>query len=139
MLARGNLRGELAPANVRELAVAEELLKEAKGWALGDRNYWSSELTGRLKEKGLHLLAPYKSAKREGKKGWPRWLVNKRRRIETVISQLVGRYRAKRVWARDTWHLMSRWLRKVLSHTLAFYLCQRTGLSPLRFSELLTD
>jgi hypothetical protein len=34
---------------------------------------------------------------------------------------------------------MSRWLRKVLSHTLAFYLCQRTGLSPLRFSELLTD
>ena len=129
----------LAPANVHELAVAEELLKEAKGWALGDRNYWSPELTERLKEKGLHLLAPCKSAKREGKKGWPRWLVNKRRRIETVISQLVGRNRAKRVWARDTWHLMSRWLRKVLSHTLAFYLCQRTGLSPLRFSELLTD
>jgi hypothetical protein len=37
------------------------------------------------------------------------------------------------------WHLMSRWLRKVLSHTLPFYLCQQTGLSPLRFSELLTD
>jgi len=34
---------------------------------------------------------------------------------------------------------MSRWLRKVLSHTLTFYLCQQAGLSPLRFSELLID
>ena len=84
-------------------------------------------------------MAPYKSTKRGGKQKWPRWLVNKRRRIETVFSQLVGRYRAKRVWARDKWHLMSRWLRKVLSHTLTFYLCQQAGLSPLRFSELLID
>jgi hypothetical protein len=31
---------------------------------------------------------------------WPSWLVRKRRRIETVISQITERYRAKRVWAR---------------------------------------
>jgi hypothetical protein len=30
-------------------------------------------------------------------------------------------------------------LRKVLSHTVAVYFCQQAGLSPLRFSELLTD
>ena len=61
-----------------------------------------------------------------------------RRRIETVASQLVERYRIKRVWARDLWHLTSRFLRKVLSHTVAVLLCQRAGLSPLRFSELVT-
>jgi hypothetical protein len=130
---------DLAPANVHDLRLAEELLQEAQeGWVLGDRNYWSPELTKRLADEGLSLLAPYKSKKREGKR-WPSWLVRKRRRIETVISQITERYRAKRVWARDRWHLTSRWLRKVLSHTMAVYFCQQVGLSPLRFAQLLTD
>jgi len=55
-----------------------------------------------------------------------------------VFSQLVERYNAKKRWARDRWHLTSRWLRKVLSHTVAVYFCQRVGLSPLSFAELLT-
>jgi Transposase DDE domain len=109
-----------------------------RAWVLGDRNYWSPELAERLSEEGLSLLAPYKSKKREGKR-WPKWLVRKRRRIETVISQMTERYRAKRVWARDRWHLTSRWLRKVLSHTMAVYFCQQVGISPLRFAKLLTD
>ncbi len=129
---------ELAPANAHDLRLAEELLEEAKGWALGDRNYWSLDLTERLGDEGLHLLAPYKSKKKE-KQRWPRWLTQKRRRIETVISQLVERYNAKKVWARDRWHLTSRFLRKVLSHTIAVHFCQQVGLSPLRFAELLTD
>lgn len=129
---------ELAPANAHDLLVAEELLEDAKGWTLGDRNYWSPNLAERLGDEGLCLLAPYKSKKRE-KKPWPRWLVQKRRRIETVFSQLAERYQTKKVWAKDRWHLTSRLLRKVLSHTVAVYFCQQTGLSPLRFSELLTD
>jgi hypothetical protein len=88
--------------------------------------------------KYLRLLAPYKSKKKE-KKPWPRWLVQKRRRIETVISQMAERYQAKNVWARDHWHLTSCFLRKVLSHTMAVFLCQEADLSPLRFAELLTD
>ncbi|HET7273300.1 MAG TPA: hypothetical protein VFI90_19690 [Rubrobacter sp.] len=105
---------------------------------MGDRNYWSPDFTERLEEEGLSLLAPYKSKKKEGRR-WPSWLVRKRRRIETVISQMAERYRAKRVWARDRWHLTSRWLRKVLSHTMAVCFCQQIGLSPIRFSQLLTD
>lgn len=84
------------------------------------------------------MLAPYKSKKGE-KKPWPRWLVQKRRRIETVISQLAERYNAKKVWARDRWHLTSRWLRKVLSHTATVYFAEQLGLPPLRFADLLTD
>src|SRR5215207_1145367 len=130
---------DLAPANVHDLRLAEELLREAQeGWVLGERNYWSPEFAERHGEEGLSLLAPYKSKKREGRP-WPSWLVQKRRRIEAVISQITERYRAKRVWARDRWHLTSRWLRKVLSHTMAVYFCQQVGLSPLRFAQLLTD
>lgn len=131
---------DLAPANAHDLHLAEELLllEEAKGWVLADKNYWSPDLTERLGTKGLRLLTPFKSKKKE-KKPWPRWLVQKRRRIVTVISQITERYNAKKVWARDRWHLTSRWLQKVLSHTVAVYFCQQVGLSPLRFAELLTD
>jgi hypothetical protein len=60
----------------------------------------------------------------------------RRRRVETVLGQLIERFRAKRTWARDRWHLTSRWLRKVLSHTTAVALCQQHGLSPLHLSQL---
>jgi hypothetical protein len=132
----------LASANIHDLHPAEGLLEgTGRGWVLANRNYWSPELAERLRSGGggPQLLATYKVAKREGDP-WPRWLVHKRRRIKTLIGQLlVGRYRAKKVWARDAWHLRSRFLRKVLSHTPALFLCQRVGLSPLRFSELLTN
>jgi hypothetical protein len=96
-------------------------------------------LAQELKEEGLDLLAPYKSKKKEEKGSWPRSLTQKRRKIETIIGQLVERYKAKKVWAKDRWHLISRWLRKLLSHTFAVYLCQQVDLPPLRFARLVTD
>lgn len=62
-----------------------------------------------------------------------------RRRIETVIGQGVGGYHGQRMWARDVWHLYSRWLRKMLSHTVAVLLCQQQGRSPLQFAHLVVD
>jgi len=131
---------DLAPANVHDLRMAEEILmvEGVEGWALGDRNYWSPLLAERLDEKGVGLLAPYKSKCKEEKR-WPRWLTQKRRRIETVIGQLVERYGARKVWARDRWHLTSRWLRKAVSHTMAVFLCQEADLPLLCFAELLND
>jgi hypothetical protein len=64
-------------------------------------------------------------------------LVQTRRRIETVLGQLAERFHAKRVRARDEWHLVARWLRKLASHTLAVLLCQQAGLAPLAFERLL--
>jgi hypothetical protein len=128
----------LAPANVHDTEAAEELLQGVQGWALGDRNYWKPSLQLALKEQGLALMAPYRSAKRQ-KFHYPHWLVEKRYRIETLFGQLVDRFHAKKVWARDAWHLTSRWLRKILSHLIAVLFCQRLGLSPLRLSELLTN
>ena len=134
----------LTPANVHDLSAAQELLQQqqgvVQGFVLADRNYWSPPQQQAWQEQGLRLLAPYRSKRREPLP-WPRSLVQKRRRIETVIGQLVGRFAAKTVWARDgwhLWHLFSRWLRDVLSHTLCVLLCQQQGLPPLSFARLLT-
>jgi hypothetical protein len=127
----------LAPANLSDTEGAEELLQGVSGYALGDRGYWKPDHYKSLKSQGLFLLAPYKSAKRE-KQPWPRRLTHLRYRIETVFGQLVERYHAKRVWARDLWHLTSRWMRKLLSHVLAVYFCAQKGDSYLRFFQLLS-
>jgi hypothetical protein len=129
---------DLAPANASDLAVAPLLLEQAHGFALGDRGYWSPQLRGELLRHGVALLAPFQTAKYE-KAPWPRWLVQKRRRIETVLAQLVERYHSKRTWARDLWHLSSRWLRKVLSHTMAVLLCQQHGFPSLSFRHLVAS
>ena len=57
---------DLAPANAHDLCLAEELLEDAKGWALGYRNYWSADFMERLGDEGLHLLAPYSPREEKG-------------------------------------------------------------------------
>jgi Transposase DDE domain len=126
----------LAPADAADLALAPELLSGQRGWALGDGAYWSPRLREDLAMQGLALLAPPRGAAAKAG-GWPHWLVQSRRRSETVLSQLTERYHAKRMWARDVWHLAARWLRKLVSHTTGLLLCQRSGLSSLAFAKLI--
>ncbi len=128
----------LAPANEADLAVAPQLLAGLTGWALGDKGYWSPSLRAELAPAGLDLIAPPRG-KSPGANRWPARLVQARRRIETVLGQLTERFHAKRVRARDEWHLTARWLRKLASHTLAVLLCQQAGLAPLAFELLLED
>ena len=130
--------GRLAPANLSDLAVGQELVANLGGWVLADRNYGSPRLAEQLTAQEGWLLAPPRGANRQRQRP-PPWLTGKRRRVETVIGQLTGRYQLKRVWARDAWHLWSRWLRKLLSHTMAVLLCQRAGLGSLRFADLITS
>lgn len=125
----------LTPANVHDTVAAELLLSDCIGWALGDRNYWKPALQDALREQGLFLLTPYKSAKREPF-GFPIQLTHMRYRIETVIGQLVERFHIKKVWARDPWHLTSRWMRKLLSHSIAVLFCCQAQLPPLHLADL---
>ena len=101
----------VTPANVSDTVAAEIMLSDCTGWALGDRNYWKPALQETLRERGLFLLTPFRSVKHEPFR-FPIRLTNMRYRIETVIGQLVDRFHIKKVWARDTWHLTSRWMRK---------------------------
>ena len=97
----------LAPAQVPDTEGAEEVLQGVAGYVLADRNYWKPDLAHRLKTYELYLLAPYKSPKLQ-KQPYPCYLTHMRYRIETIFGQLVQRFHAKRVWARDLWHLTSR-------------------------------
>ncbi len=128
----------LAPANIHETVVVPDLTAGTTGLLVGDRNYWSPSLKEELLSKGIELHAPFRNASRDP---WPTrsaLLSRIRYRIETVFGQLVDRYQAKRVWVKDSWHLHSRLLRKVLSHTLTFLLNQETGNPPLQLSKLVT-
>jgi hypothetical protein len=130
-------RVSVAPANAHELSVVPELAESTSGWLVGDRNYHSPRAREQLALMGIELLAPYSSKKREPNPKRSAFLSRLRYRIDTVFSQLTERYCVKRVWARDMWHLMSRLLRKVLSHTLAFLLNHQLGNQPLQLSKLL--
>jgi Transposase DDE domain len=131
-------RISVAPANVHELSVLPEIAEFSSGLLIGDRNYHSPKTTEELAGRGVELLAPYSSKKRDPAPTKSALLSRFRYRIDTVFSQLTERYCLKRVWARDMWHLVSRLLRKVLSHTIAFLLNHKLlGNPPLQLSKLL--
>jgi hypothetical protein len=130
-------RISVAPANAHELCVLPEIAEGTSGLIVGDRNYHSPMTRKELAGMGVELLAPYSSKKRDPNPQRSAFLSRLRYRIDTVFSQLVGRYSVKRVWARDRWHLASRLLRKVLSHTVAFVLNNQVGNQPLQLSKLL--
>ena len=130
-------RLSMAPANTHELSVLPELAERTCGLLLGDRNYHSPKTGEELACMGVELLAPYSSKKRDPNPARSAYLSRLRYRIDTVFSQLTERYCVKKVWARDMWHLSSRLLRKVLSHTVAFLLNDRMGNQPLQLSKLL--
>jgi hypothetical protein len=127
----------LAPANAHELSVLPEITQGTSGLIVGDRNYHSPKTSEELVRMGVELLAPYSSKKLDPNPKRSAFLSRLRYRIDTVFSQLTGRYSVKRVWARDLWHLASRLLRKVLSHTVAFLLNHHSGNQPLQLSKLL--
>jgi hypothetical protein len=45
--------------------------------------------------------------------------MNVRRKIETVIGQLVERFNIQKIRAKDTWHLLSKIRRKICSYTIS--------------------
>jgi DDE family transposase len=127
----------VAPANVHDLDLVPELVEGAQGVVIGDRNYWAPKRMADLAPAGIRVLAPFKKRAKDPDPDGSTRLTRWRWRIETVASQFVARYHLKRLWARDAWHLTSRLLRKVLSHTLAVGLCLAHGLPPLAFAQLL--
>lgn len=128
-------RFNLASANVHELKALPDLVEGTQGLVIGDRNYWSPALKAELKKSQIELEAPFRKATLDPYPEKSARLSRIRYRIDTVFSQLVERYRIKRVWARDMWHLTSRLLRKILSHTLIVALNQFQGNLPLHLAD----
>ena len=131
------LAAVLAPANAPETGVVWELGPPAGSVGSGDRGYWCPSLMEDLAQGGIRLLAPYKRKDYDPKPERSKQLRRLHWLIETVNGQLACRYQAKRTWAKDLWHLCSRVLRKVLSHTVAALVNVTQGRRPLDFAAIL--
>jgi hypothetical protein len=129
---------DLAPANVSDLAMVDQLDPPAASVGVGDRGYWSPRVRDSLASAGVTFLAPYQSRKTDPTPQRSRRLSRVRWVIETAFGQLAERFRAKRTWARDLWHLSHRVIRKVLSHTVAVWMNLSSGRPALDFDGLVT-
>ena len=127
---------QLAPARASEKAVLPELGLPPGSVGIGDRNYWSPELRGRLAAGGVALLAPYYRKSKDPDRERSAQLSAVRYRIETSSGQLAERYEIKRTWAKDLWHLCHRVIRKVLSHTALALINFRAGYRPMQLDAL---
>ena len=129
----------VAPANVHDQEVLPELVDGLTGVVIADRNYWNPHMTAILAESGITLLAPFHHRTKDPTPSRSALLNRIRRQIETTASQLAERFQFKRIWARDTWHLTNRILRKVLSHTLAVFInISQNADHPRQLARLLT-
>ena len=129
----------LAPANVAETEIVWELEPPEGSVGIGDRNYWSPALMEELAQGGIRLLAPYKNKKHDPQPERSRLLRGLHWLIETVNGQLAGRFGVKQTWAKDLWHLCSRVLRKILSHTVAAWVNVALRHRPLEFASLVNE
>lgn len=133
-------RVSLAPGNVQELAILEnDLSSGISGTILGDRNYWSPTVRDELAREGIQLTAPFRKKTTDPNPKLSTLLSRLRYRIETVFGQLCDRYHAKKVWARNIWHLASRLIRIILSHTICTLINYLRGNELLQFEQLVTE
>lgn len=130
----------LAPGNVADWPMVQELMPPTPALAVADRNYWNPDGNEfLLASQGLKLLAPFRKESTDPAPRRSALLAKLRQIIEPVIGQLAVRFHSQRTWARDMWHLCSRVARKLLSHTLAVLLNWREGNPPLQLDLLIND
>src|SRR5262249_30564707 len=128
---------DLAPADVSDQALVEDLDPPPGRTGVGDRNSWAPRVQADLAQRrGVRLLAPFQTKKydpdpaRSRRRARVRWV------IETAFGQRAERFPMKRTWARDLWHLSHRLIRKVLGHTVAVWVNLTHHRSALDFEGL---
>lgn len=127
-----------AAANIDERDVCPELTTKIRGLLLGDKGFIRPSLTERLGAGGLHLQTPVRENMKEGRpKSFLRWMMSTRRLVETVIGQLSERFQVEKIRARDLWHQISRFWRKLLAHTVCVKISLDLGHEPLQFEHLI--
>lgn len=128
----------LTAANASEREALWEMVLMIHGLLIGDQGYLSASLQQELRQAGIELETALRSNMQDARDpAWVALLKRMRRLIETVIGQLVERFRIEKVRARDLWHLTSRMNRKLLAHTVCRWL-NRDSCAPLQFEQLVT-
>lgn len=136
----GVARGvSVAPAHIDERDVLPEVVAGLMGDVLADKGLIRPELTEILMNQGMNLHTPLrKNMKDDRPKEFVSQIMNLRRKIETVIGQLVERFNIQTIRAKDSWHLMAKIGRKLLAHTICFFINQSINPEhPLQIESLL--
>lgn len=103
---------------------------------IGDKGYIRPILKKELKESfGIELETPLRKNMEDSRdSGLVKLLSKVRKKIETVISQLVERFNIQRVRTKELWHFKARVIRKLLAHTV----CLKLNKLSLQFQNLLS-
>ena len=126
----------VAPARASDEALPPEPAGPPGAIGIGDRGYYPPVPAAGLAEGGVKLPTPYPHRSKEpgparaARRGAARY------RPGTVDGRSADRYRAKRAWARDPWHLTSRITREVPSHAAMVRLARHHGHHALPFDNL---
>jgi len=110
----------LAPANVDERDVLDNLPGILHGLLIGDKGLLSQAKQAELARHGIDLQTPLRSNMPDPRPtSWVQCLLRTRRTVETVIGQLVEYFNFAACKARDIWHLTAKLARKLLAYNLA--------------------
>jgi hypothetical protein len=110
----------IAPANIDERDVIDNMRGLLSGLLIGDKGLLSQSKQAELALTGIDLQTPLRDNMPDARpKTAVQRLLKVRRRVETAIGQLVEFFDFAACKARDMWHLMSRLVRKLLAYNLA--------------------
>lgn len=131
---------EIAPANVDERDILPELTHSVTGTIIADKGLIRPQLKAELTFKGVNLQTPLRANMKDNRpKSFVSALMNIRRKIETVIGQLVERFHIQSIRAKDLWHLQVKISRKILAHTVCFMINQTINPeNPLALENILS-
>lgn len=110
----------LAPANVDERDVLDNMRGLLSGLLIGDKGLLSKTKQAELATDRIDLQTPLRDNMHDPRpKSAVQRLLKVRRRVETAIGQLVEFFDFASCKARDLWHLASKLVRKLLAYNLA--------------------
>jgi hypothetical protein len=109
----------LTPANTDERDVLDNLRGALKGLLIGDKGLLSKLRQAELAQDNIDLQTPLRDNMDDTRPGpYVQTLLKTRRRVETVIGQLVEFFDFAACKARDLWHLTAKLLRKIIAYNL---------------------
>lgn len=112
---------ELAAANVDERDILPEIVGNRDGMLIGDKGLIRPALKEMFAKQNLDLQTPLRKNMYDSRpKETLSLMMNTRRKVETMIGQLVERFHIQSIKAKDLWHLSAKVSRKILAHTICF-------------------
>ena len=137
---KGAIKGfEMTPAHVDERPVLRELCDKLEGGdVFADKGLISTELTQSLAAKGINPHTPLRKNMPDPRPTeFVSQMMNIRRKVETVIGQLVGRFHIQTIRAKTSFTHQAKVIRKLLAHSIAFSITLSLSPdNPLQFDTL---